>query len=350
MTGTDVPDVPDGIDAPAVTRWLAERADVSGDLAFSTIQGGRSNLTYTVRDDAGARWVLRRPPLHSVLSSAHDVAREHRLMLALQSSDVPVPPLVGLEAGTEVIGAPFYVMEFVDGHVVRDRAAGVEILDPDMAATASRSLVDTLVALHAIDPDDVGLGDLAKKEDYVARQLHRWHGQYEKGRIRDLPLLEELHDRLAADIPPQGPAAIVHGDYRIDNVIVDDDGEVVAVLDWELCTLGERRADLGLLGVYWQDPDDETIPVLDAPTVLDGFLRRDEVMTRYAERTGTDLAELGYFRAFALWKLAIVLEGVFARFSGGAYGDDIDDSHRAFADLVVRLLERSDEAARTVGR
>ena len=336
-------DVPDGIDAAAITAWLAERADVTGSLTFSTIHGGRSNLTYTVTDEAGARWVLRRPPLHSVLSSAHDVAREHRLMAALQPTAVPVPPLVGLESGTDVNGAPFYVMDFVDGHVVRDRTVGLEVLTPEMAATASRSLVDTLAALHAIDPDEVGLGDLAKKEDYVARQLHRWHGQYEKGKIRDLPLLEDLHRRLTAAIPPQGPAAIVHGDYRIDNAIIDDTGEVVAVLDWELCTLGERRADLGLLGVYWTDPDDEAIPVLDAPTVLDGFLRRDEVMARYAERTGTDLDDLGYFTAFAMWKLAIVLEGVFARFSGGAYGDDIDDSHKAFADIVVRLLERADE-------
>lgn len=343
-------EVPDGIDVADVTAWLSSRADVSGDLSFSLIQGGRSNLTYTVRDETGTTWVLRRPPLHSVLKSAHDVAREHRLMSALQSSDVPVPPVVGLSSDAAVNGAPFYVMDFVEGHVVRNKDDAERLLDEDGRAGVGRSLVDTLATLHAVDPDAVGLGDLAKKEDYVARQLRRWHGQFEKGRTRNLPVIDDVHARLAAAIPPQGRAAIVHGDYRVDNVIVDDDGQVRAVLDWELCTLGDRRADLGLLSVYWADEGDESIPLLDAPTTVAGFPSRDEVMARYREASGDPVEDLDYFVAFGLWKLAIILEGVYARYASGAYGEDHDGSHKAFADVVVRLAERASDAATAAGR
>lgn len=350
MSDATTPTVPDGIDAAAVTDWLTVRTDITPPLTFSTVHGGRSNLTYIVTDEAGRTLVLRRPPLHSVLKSAHDVAREHRLMAALQDSAVPVPPLVGLEEDDAVNDAPFYVMEFVGGHVIRDRTAAETLLDDAARRTASESLVDTLAALHEIDPDDVGLGDLAKKQDYIARQLKRWQGQYEKGKIRDLPQVTEVHDRLAADIPPQGRAAIVHGDYRLDNVIVSSDGEVQAVLDWELCTLGDRRADVAMLDVYWGGPEDQVQALGDPPTTAPGFLTRDEAVRRYAATSGLDMSEHLYFRAFALWKLAVILEGVFARFSGGAYGDDIDDSHRAFADTVEQLLRAAETATTEAGR
>lgn len=344
-------DTPEGVDAGAVADWLTERVGaVSPPLAFDVVEGGRSNLTYVVEDRDGRRWVLRRPPLHSVLPSAHDMNREHTVMSALWPTEVPVPETVGYEPDESVIGAEFYVMQFVEGDVVRDLDAARELLDEQRRAAAGRSLVDVLVRLHEVDPDAVGLGDFGRKDDYISRQLRRWHGQLEKGRTRDLPVLDDVHARLAADVPDQGPATIVHGDYRIDNVILGPEGAVNAVLDWELCTLGDPLADVGLLSVYWADPGDETIPLLSAPTVADGFPRRSEVVARYGERSGRDLSQLDYYVAFAYWKLAIILEGVYARFSSGAYGDVEDADVERFADVVIDLGERADAAAAEVGR
>ncbi len=336
-------DVPAGIDADAVTAWLASRVPLlSEPLTFEMIQGGRSNLTFTVTDADDRRWVLRRPPLHHVLQSAHDVGREHRLMDALQGS-IPVPPLVGLETDPGVNGAPFFVMDFVDGHVVRSVAEGADF-SPAWRAAASHALVDTLLALHAVDVEAVGLGDLGRHDGYISRQLRRWWGQYEAGAERDLPLVKHVHDRLAATIPEQQKVAIVHGDYRLDNVMMGDDGQVLAVLDWELCTLGDPMADLGLLMVYWAQPGDVAIPLLDAATVLDGFASRDEVIARYAAGSDLDVGQLDYYVAFAYWKLALILEGVLTRFAAGAYGDDADDGTRAFMQVVDTLLDNADAA------
>lgn len=340
---------PDGIDVEAVTAWIRERTELDAPLTFEVIQGGRSNLTYTVTDPSGRRVILRRPPLHGVIESAHDMGREHRIIAALAEADVPVAPTVGFEADAEVTGAPFYVMRFVDGVVVRDTAAA-EALTPQVRRAAADDLVAVLARLHEVDPDAVGLGELGRKEDYVARQLRRWHGQLAKSRTRDLPLLDEVHDRLAASIPQQGPATVVHGDYRLDNVMVDPaTGQVLAVLDWELATLGDPRADVGLLDVYWTEPGDATIPLLDSPTLAEGFPSRAEVTAAYGAVSGRDLTELPYFVAFGQWKLACILEGVFARFSSGAYGST-DGSHEAFGDIVVGLAERAAESATEAGR
>ena len=339
----------DGIEAGAVSDWFRERTSVTPPLDFEVVAGGRSNLTYTVTDADGRRWVLRRPPLHSVLASAHDVGREHRLMAALQDTAVPVPPLVGNEPDPGVTGAPFYVMEFVDGLVPRDEAAITATLDTDARQAVAFNLADTLADLHAVDVDEVGLGDLAKRTDYVARQLHRWSGQYEKGSERDLPLVMQVHDRLKADIPEQGPPAIVHGDYRLDNMIVGDDGSIRAVLDWELCTLGDPLADLGLLQVYWAPPAGREMPMIPAAGSIPGIPPVEDVIARYGERSGRDLSQLDYYVAFGYWKLAIILEGVYTRFASGAYGET-DGSHEAFGQLVVDLLELASEAADKVGR
>lgn len=345
--------VPEGIDAAAVTSWLAERVEaLAPPLRFGIVAGGRSNLTFTITDAEDRRWVLRRPPLHHVLESAHDVAREARLMSALADSAVPVPPVVGVEEDASVNGAPFYVMDFVDGIVVRDPEVAATI-DPAVRRASSDALVDTLLALHAVDVDAVGLGDLARHDGYVARQLKRWHGQYHKAReggSRELPLVDEVHARLSADVPEQQRVAIVHGDYRLDNVIVDpEDGRVRAVLDWELCTLGDPMADVGLLHVYWSEPGDETIPLVASPTTVEGFASRAEVIERYRAGSDLDLSRLGYYLAFGWWKLAIILEGVLIRFTAGAYGDHVDEGVKAFARVVETLLVASRDALDEAG-
>ena len=353
MTLGDAPRPPgteDGIDVGAVTAWLAERVPgVQPPLSFSLIAGGRSNLTYRVADAAGGAWVLRRPPRGTLLASAHDMGREHRIIAALAGSPVPVPPAVGLSADDSVNGAPFYVMDFVDGLVIRNPEEAATVGEPVRWA-ASESLVDTLVALHDIDPQEVGLGDLGKPSGYVERLLRRWRGQWEKSKGRDLPLVEEVAERLARDIPPQLRTSIVHGDYRLDNTIVGpEDGQVRAVLDWELCTLGDPLADVGMLLMYWTEPGDEFSPLFWAPTTAPGFPGRKDVATRYAAASGRDLGEIDYYVALALWKAAVILEGVYARYASGAYGET-DDSWRHFDEVIPRLAKAAADAASRAGR
>jgi aminoglycoside phosphotransferase (APT) family kinase protein len=335
-----------GIDPAGVTAWFqANLAGVRPPLSFTALPGGRSNLTSRVTDAAGATWVLRRPPLHGVLPSAHDMAREHRVISALAATPVPVPEAFGLCQDPAVTGAPFYVMGYVEGIVPRDEASVARLAEPARAAAAD-SLVDALVALHEVDPDRVGLGRLGRREGYLERQLARWQRQLEQAATRPLPALDEVHRRLSATVPAQvGPARIVHGDFRIDNAVLSPAGQVLAVLDWELCTLGDPLADVGLLQVYWAEPGDETLPLVTAPTVMPGFPTRAALAAAYATRSGRDLSRLDYYVAFAYWKLAVVLEGVVARHASGAYGEG-DDTWRRFADVVERLGERALELTR----
>jgi aminoglycoside phosphotransferase (APT) family kinase protein len=341
---------PDGIDPPGVEGWFAARVpQAEPPLRFERISGGRSNLTYRVADSGGRAWALRRPPLGKTLSSAHDMGREHRIISALAPTPVPVAPAVGIcEDGSVNGGAPFYVMEWVEGPVLRSRADAEERFDAPARRAIGERVIDTLVAIHAVDPDAVGLGELGRREDYVARQLRRWQRQWEGWKTRELDLIEDLHRRLEARIPEQHETTLVHGDYRLDNMILSPGGEIAAVVDWELCTLGDPLADVGMLMVYWSQPGDEETALFDPPTMASGFPLRDELTARYAERSGRDLGELDFFVALASWKLAIILEGVYARFAAGQYGAS-DEAFQEFANVVVRLAEAADEAERRLG-
>jgi len=324
VTGSDVSglDVP-GVDVPNVSRWLEHNvAGARGPFSFETIAGGHSNLTYKVTGSDGTRFVLRRPPLGQVLASAHDMGREHRIISGLQESAVPVAPALGFCSDLSINAAPFYVMGFVDGHVLRDRADCEAVLTPAARLTASESLVDTMAAIHAVDLESSGLSDLGRHDGYIARQLKRWYGQWNQQKTRELAAVDRVHDALLGRIPDQGPATIVHGDYRLDNTMVGSDGHVVAVLDWEICTLGDPLADVGLLQVYWTGPNDETSAWSAAATATTaaGFLDRAQLAERYAQVSGRDLTELPFYVAFAYWKLACILEGVYARYLGGALG------------------------------
>jgi len=339
---------PDGIDRAGVEAWFSEHVPgVQPPLSFDRISGGHSNLTYSVSDSAAGRWALRRPPLGKRLASAHDMGREHRVITALRDTPVPVPPVVGLCEDDGVNGAPFYVMEFLEGPVLRAQPDAERFPDHADRHAIGERVIDTLVQLHDVDPDDVGLGDLGKREGQVARQLRRWQGQWEKSKTRELPLVDAVHDRLAAQIPEQGPATIVHGDYRLDNMILRDSGEVAAVVDWELCTLGDPLTDVGMLVVYWGEEGDELVP-LEPATQAPGFPSREDVKARYAERSGRDLSQLDFYIALGLWKLAVILEGVYARHSAGQYGGSPEEVEgmRRFAAVVERLAEAADEAER----
>jgi aminoglycoside phosphotransferase (APT) family kinase protein len=348
-TGSGAAAVTDGIDQNGVEAWFALNVpSASPPLAFERIAGGHSNLTYRVSDEGGNHWALRRPPLGKRLGSAHDMGREFKVVSALGATEVPVAPVVGLCEDESVNDAPFYVMEFVEGPVLRGLAEAEAFPDEGDRRAIGERVADTLAAIHAIDPDAAGLGDLGRKEDYVARQLHRWQGQWEKSKTRELETLDSLHDRLAARIPPQGPATIVHGDYRLDNMILTPAGEVAAVVDWELCTLGDPMADVGLLMAYWPDREQAEISLGQPANLAPGFPTREELAAGYAERSGRDLADLDFFLALGYWKLAIILEGVYARYVAGGYGK-VDDGVHAFARLVERLAEAADEAERRGG-
>lgn len=312
--------LPNGI-SENVEGWLV--ANIPGATApfhYTQIAGGHSNLTFKVVDAAGHSYVLRRPPLGHRLASAHDMTREHRIIAGLANSDVPVAPALGLCTDDSINELPFYVMSFVDGHVIREKSAAEKILGPNGCRRASESIVDTMAAIHNVDLVAAGLNDLGKHEDYIARQLKRWHGNIVEQRTRDLPLVDSVFEELMKRIPPQGAATLVHGDYRLDNCMVDSSGNVIAVLDWEICTLGDPMADLGLLMVYWTGPNDDASAWANPVNTADGFLNRSELAERYGKVSGRDISQLDFYVAFAFWKLACIIEGVYARYLGGALG------------------------------
>jgi aminoglycoside phosphotransferase (APT) family kinase protein len=339
-----VADARQGIDEERVVPWLEANVDgLAGPFEFLLIAGGHSNLTYKVTDANGRAVVLRRPPLGQVLATAHDMGREHRIISALGPTPVPVAPALGYCDDPDVNGAPFYVMDFVEGHIVRDSATAEKVFTPEQRRTAGESLVDVLADIHAVDPDAVGLGDLGRKEGYIERQLNRWYTQFQASQTRDVPAVDSVHEKLKASIPEQGPATIVHGDYRLDNCMLDDSGHVNAVLDWEICTLGDPMADVGLLMVYWTDPGDEGTALLTASTLAEGFPRRTELLERYAARSGRDVSGVDFYTAFGYWKLACIIEGVYNRYKGGSMGADAS-GFEGFGEQVIRLASAAEEA------
>jgi aminoglycoside phosphotransferase (APT) family kinase protein len=339
---------PPDLDAGRVTAWLRDHLDgVEPPLRYELVAAGGSNLTYRVEDATGRAWALRRPPAAAVLATAHDVDREWRILDALaRHTDVPVPAPVARCPDPTVTGAPFYVMAFVEGRILRTDADGAALTAAG-AATATDSLVDVQIAIHGVDADAVGLGDLTRhRTGYVERQLHRWRTQVQRAQVRDLPRIGELHDRLARTVPAtRGAPGLAHGDYRFDNTVLGGDDTVVAVLDWELCTVGDPVADFCWSLLYWSDPGDP-LPFLDAaPTLASTFPRRAEVAERYATRSGRPLDALPWFTVFGYWKMACIVEGVYARRLGGARSGAPSRELGSIAARVDRLLDRATELA-----
>ena len=333
-----------GIDSARVTSWL--EANVAGATApfdFALIAGGRSNLTYAVTDGNDRRFVLRRPPLAQVLATAHDMAREHRIISAVGRTDVPVPQALAVCTDVDVNGAAFYVMSYVDG-VVLDSPERAAALPVALRPRVSEHLVDVLADLHAVDVDEVGLGDLAKREGYVERQVTRWSKQWDQSKTRELPEIDVVARKLREHLPVQQGVSIAHGDFRFGNCLTDVvDGRINAVLDWELCTLGDPLADLGYLGVYWYDGTAETVRAND-PTSAGGFPTYVDLVERYACRTGRDVSGIGYYIAFGCWRLAVISEGVYSRYVHGAMGDGGDLDVATFKEATDSLAKRALEA------
>ncbi len=335
---------PPGLDRTALHDWLpAHVADLRPPFTYALVAAGGSNLTYRVDDAAGRTVVLRRPPVTAVLATAHDMGREWRILDALhRHTDLPVPVPLAHCDDPGVIGAPFTVMAFVDGRILRTPADSADFT-PAQYAAATDSLVAVQAALHAVDVDAVGLGDLARtRHDYVARQLHRWMTQVAGARVRDLPVIDEVHAALAASLPPEsGPAGLVHGDHRFDNCVLGPDRSVVAVLDWELATLGDPVADFAWSCCYWTGPDDP-VPFLEASPTLDpGFPHRAAVVDRYARASGRDLSALPWLEVFSYWKMGCLVEGVYARRLRGATGGAGAADPGAIADRAERFLRHA---------
>ena len=339
---------PEGVDLERLQPWFTEHIDGADDapLTAELIAGGRSNLTYAI-SDGRHEWVLRRPPLGHVVATAHDMGREYRVLAGLADTDVPVPKVFAFCDDSEVNDAPFYVMERVDGRILRS-AEDMQAITPDEARRCSNELVDVLARLHSVDYDAVGLGDFGRPDGFLARNVARWGKQWQANKTRELASLDELARRLDTALPESGPPSIVHGDYRLDNTMLsnDDASRVVAVLDWEMSTLGDPLTDLALFLVYWGGDAGPAIASGQAIGSVPGFLTRDEIVARYARQSGRSVEHLDFYVAFAMYKLAVILEGINARFlMGKTLGEGFDAMGEMVAELVDAALAVADQSS-----
>ncbi|MEV0291990.1 phosphotransferase family protein [Nocardia sp. NPDC050710] len=333
MGGRDVAELP-GLDLDRLAGWLAATLPdlFTGPLTGRLIAGGRSNLTYAV-GDGSSEWILRRPPLGHVLATAHDMGREFRVMSALAGTEVPVPRTYALCADRDILGAPFYLMESVAGTPYR-AATELAAVGPERTQVISAGMVDALAALHSVDPVAVGLGDFGRASGFLERQVHRWKKQLDASRSRDLPGADELFALLAEHQPEQSPDGIVHGDYRLDNILVDAQDRVAAVIDWEMATLGDPLTDVALLLLY-QRLGELGLPIVSDVSGAPGYLSESEMLDRYAARSGRDLAHLGFYLGLAAFKLAAILEGIHYRY---LHGKTVGSGFESVGEAVDPLL------------
>lgn len=331
-----------GLNVDKVRQWLrAHCDDLAADCEFELIAAGGSNLSYKVTDANGKQAVLRRPPSRTGIATAHDMQREYRVMSALQNSDVPVPDTLAYCRDTEVTGSEFYLMSFVDGIILRDKSSAKQLED-QACQRATEALIDTQLAFHQIDLEQYELTDLGQHEAYVQRQIRRWSHQVMAKPVRELPLLHELKDALERSAPDRNyRPGLVHGDYRFDNTVLAPSGQMLAVLDWELCTIGDPQADFCWSVLYWSDPEDSWRFLPSAPTLDPRFVRRQWVIDCYRERSGLPLEDWVWYEAFSFWKMACIIEGVYTRLLSGAGGGMAGASAEKAGAMVEGFLQLS---------
>lgn len=335
-----------GYDIPAVEEWIRERVKgLTLPLAWTRLDGGHSNLTYMIEDARGKKAVIRRPPMGELLPKAHDMGREWALISALGVTRVPVPEALGFCENTSVTGARFYVMGHINGRPLYTSDDTHKWVPESQRLKLAFSLIDVLADLHAVDPDAVGLGDLGKRDGYVGRQLRTWYQSWmasiEPAKYDD-PRAHTLQKFFLDNLPCQGPARIVHGDYGLHNTLTGPDCTIAAVVDWEISTLGDPLADLAYALNWFPDPADAEPPRPEAATTAPGFPSRTTLMERYAERTGRDLSRLDYYIGFNRWKSAAIFYGVYARYMEGkksADGIDLDEMRSRIAGLLTQAEE-----------
>jgi len=311
----------EGFDIPAVEDWVgANIGKLSPPFEWTRLEGGHSNLTYLLQDQGGTKAVIRRPPLGELLPKAHDMQREWSVISALGPTGFPVPQALGFCDDKTVTGALFYVMGFAEGRPLHTRDQTDEYVAPDQREALAHSFVDTLADLHALDPDDIGLGGLGKKEGYVERQVKTWYRSWQASIEPagfDDPRVHELQEYFLENRPEQGKASVVHGDYGFHNCLIGTDARVAAVIDWEISTLGDPLADLAYTLKTWPETAADIKKVPDAATSAEGFPFRAILAERYARRTGLDISHLNFYIGFNLWKMAAILHGVYARYMAG---------------------------------
>lgn len=338
---------PEGYDTKSVETWIRTNVPaLRPPLTWTRLEGGHSNLTYHLKDAAGNIAVVRRPPLGRLLPKAHDMGREWALISALGPTKVPVPDALGYCESPDVTGAHFYVMGFVEGNPLYNVSDAEKHLPEASRMTFARTFIDVLAHLHSLDPDDVGLGNLGKKEGYVARQLKTWYRSWnasiEHAQFDD-PRAHRLREYFLANIPEQGPAKIVHGDYSVHNILTTPEGGIAAVLDWEISTLGDPLADLAYALNQWPDGSTSASPRGELATSAPGFPRRQEMAEWYAERTGRDLSMLDYYAGFNRWKTAAITHGVYARYMEGQKSTEGVDTEglRKIVEYSLTLAEEA---------
>lgn len=310
-----------GYDIPNVENWIEHNIkSLKPPLTWKRLEGGHSNLTCMIEDAGGNKAVIRRPPLGELLPKAHDMSREWKLISALAPTSVPVPEALGFCGDSTVTGAWFYVMGYIQGNPLYTSDQTQHWVPIHQRTKLAHSFIDVLANIHAVDPDAVGLGDLGKRDSYVGRQLRTWYQSWtssaEPAKFDD-PRSHTLQNFFLENLPVQGPARIVHGDYGFHNTLTGSDCTIVAVLDWEISTLGDPLADLAYALNWWPDPADEVMPDPKAATSVPGFPTRRELAARYAAGTGRDLSNLDYYIGFNRWKTAAILHGVYARYATG---------------------------------
>lgn len=347
MTKHDENTGPEGYRVDAVEAWVETHVEgLTAPFKWTRLEGGHSNLTYRLDDANGRQAVIRRPPQGELLPKAHDMSREWALISALGPTPVPVPEALGFCESPDVTGAWFYVMGMIDGHPLYNSDDTRLYVPEDHRRRMALSFIDVLAALHEVDPDEVGLGELGKKENYVGRQLKTWYRSWtssvEPAQYDD-PRAHELQEFLLENIPEQGPARVVHGDYGMHNCLVGPDCSIAAVVDWEISTLGDPLADLAYALNQWPDPTDGEPVLPEAATAPPGFPTRTELAQRYADRTQRDLSQLDYYVGFNRWKSAAIVHGVYARYCEGkksTEGVDLDEM-RSRIDRSLTLSEQA---------
>jgi aminoglycoside phosphotransferase (APT) family kinase protein len=344
--------VPAGIKYDSVSRFFAENVPGGeAPLTFSLISGGRSNLTYKVESERNV-WVLRRPPLGHVLPTAHDMAREFRVLSGVAKVDYPAPKPIALCEDSSVNDYPFYVMEYKEGVIIAEELPGGYAETEAQRRALSQTLVKTLVQLHAIDYKAVGLEDFGRPDGYLERQVRRWAEQWSRSETRPLAEVNELIERLKAAVPQSPAPTIVHGDYRLGNMMLDpqDPGRCVAVLDWEMCTLGDPLSDVGYTLGYWGEAGDSENQIRARPTssvtARPGFFTRRELIDEYGRVSGRDMSAMEYYQVLAYYKLGVITEGIHARFlAGETVGSGFEGYGERTENLMRFALEIADQAA-----
>ena len=334
-----------GFDVAVVETWMADNTVVAPPCVWRRLVGGHSNLTYELVDSAGEGFVIRRPPQGELLPKAHDMLREFNIIAALHPRGVPVAEPVGFCDDPGVCDRHFYVMRKVGGEALYTAAQTGPRLDLAARGRVGESFMSVLAHLHSLDPVEIGLGDLGRHDGYVARQLKTWYGSWTASAGPagyDDDRLHALHTALVANLPEQGPARVVHGDYGVHNVMVDDGGAVVAVLDWEIGTLGDPLADLAYAVNAWIEPTDSIEAADVSPTALPGFASRADLAGYYASRTGVDISNLGYYRAFNSFKTACIIHGVFARYQLGMKSSEGVDMQALFDRIQLSIQAAED--------